>query len=108
MYLAYEMLYNVDKLKRNEFAEKISSNFEYLFHKVKKLPLNEKVEENNILKTVEIIFEFNRQQEEKGLKALIPNQMVSRLRISLAQLKAGNNSEKLKNQIRQLLCSLYR
>ena len=34
--------------------------------------------------------------------------MLSRLPITLAQLKAGNNSEKLKNKIRQLLCSLYR
>ena len=55
-----------------------------------------------------MILEFNRQQEKKGLKTLIPNQMVSRLTISLAQLKAGNNSEKLKNEIRQLLYSLYR
>ena len=44
----------------------------------------------------------------KGLKILTPNQMLSRLPISLAQLKAGNNSEKLKNEIRQLLYSLYR
>ena len=34
--------------------------------------------------------------------------MLSRLPISLAQLKAGNNSKKLKNEIRQLLYSLYR
>ena len=34
--------------------------------------------------------------------------MLSRLPITLAQLKAGNNSKKLKNEIRQLLCSLYR
>ena len=34
--------------------------------------------------------------------------MLSRLPISLAQLKAGNNSEKLKNEIRQLLYSLHR
>ena len=34
--------------------------------------------------------------------------MFSRLPISLAQLKAGNNSEKPKNEIRQLLHSLYR
>ena len=34
--------------------------------------------------------------------------MLSRLPISLAQLKAGNNSENLKNEIRQLLYSLYR
>ena len=32
--------------------------------------------------------------------------MLSRLPISLAQFKAGNNPEKLKNEIRQLLCSL--
>ena len=47
-------------------------------------------------------------QQGKGLKILTPNQMLSRLPISLAQLKAGNNSEKLKNEIRQLLYSLYR
>ena len=34
--------------------------------------------------------------------------MLSRLPISLAQLKAGNNSDKLKSEIRQLLYSLYR
>ena len=34
--------------------------------------------------------------------------MLSRLPISLAQLKEGNNSEKLKNEIKQLLYSLYR
>ena len=44
----------------------------------------------------------------KGLKILTPNQIFNRLPISLAQLKAGNNSEKLKNEIRQLLYSLYR
>ena len=44
----------------------------------------------------------------KGLKTLRPNPMISRLTISLAQLKAENNSEKLKNEIRQLLYFLYR
>ena len=34
--------------------------------------------------------------------------MLSRLPVSLAQLKAGNNSEKLKDEIRQILYSLYR
>ena len=45
--------------------------------------------------------------EGKGLKILTPNQMLSRLPITLAQLKAGNNSEKLKNTVRELLYSLY-
>ena len=42
-------------------------------------------------------------QSAKGLKILTPNKMLSRLPIFLAQLKAGNNSEKLKNKTRQLL-----
>ena len=50
----------------------------------------------------------NRNQQGKDLKILTPNKMLSRLPISLVQLKAGNNSEKLKNEIRQLLYSLYR
>ena len=58
---------------------------------------------------VEKILEFDKQNEKgKGLKILTPNQMVSRLLIFLAQLQFRNNSQKLKNKIRQLLYSLYR
>ena len=49
-----------------------------------------------------------RNQQGQGLKILTPDQMLSRLPITLAQLKAGNNSQKLINEIRQLLYSLYR
>ena len=49
-----------------------------------------------------------RNQRGQELKTLTPQQMLSRLPISLAQLKAGNNSQKLKNETRQLLYSLYR
>ena len=63
---------------------------------------------DKILKIVEEILKFNKQnQSGKGLKILIPSQMLRRLPITLAQSKAGNNSEKLKNEIRQLLYSLY-
>ena len=79
---------------------------------VKNVPKNDplKTEENEkIIDIVERIFEFNiENQLGLGLKILTPNQMPSRLPISLAQLNAGNNSEKLKNKIRQLLYSLYR
>ena len=69
-----------------------------------------KVEENEkIIEIVERILELNsKKQLGLGLKILIPDQMLSRLPITLAQLKAGNYSEKLKNEIRQLLYSLYR
>ena len=43
----------------------------------------------------------------KGLKILIPKQMLQRLPIALAQVNAGNNSESLLNEIRQIVCSVY-
>ena len=63
---------------------------------------------NEIVDIVENILEFNRQQQGHNLKILTLNRMLSRLPISLAQLKAGNNYEKLKSKIRELLYSLYR
>ena len=61
------------------------------------------------MEIVEHILYFNQlNQLGKGLKILTPNQMLRRLPISLAPLKAGNNSEKLKIEIRQILYSLYR
>ena len=63
---------------------------------------------DKILKVVKEILDFNKQNQiGKGLKILTPDQMLSRLPITLAQLNAGNNSEKLKNEIRQLVYSLY-
>ena len=47
-------------------------------------------------------------QEGEGLKILTPNQMLKRLPIALAQLKAGNNSKTLLNEITQIIYSLYR
>ena len=44
----------------------------------------------------------------KGLKVMTPKQMITRLPILLAQIKAGNNFEKLKNEIREIVYSLYR
>ena len=65
------------------------------------------IEENEkITNIVENILYFN--QSRQGLKLLTLKQMLSRLPITLAQLNAGDNSEKLNNEIRQLLYSLYR
>ena len=53
---------------------------------------------------VEKILDFNEHnQKGQGLKILTPNQMFRRLAVSFAQLEAGNNSQKFKNEIRQLL-----
>ena len=81
----------------------ITSGLKDLKEEIKKMSEEErKVEKPD--KTVKIareILKFNKQnQKGKGIKILTPNQMLSRLPISVAQLKAGNTSEKMKNEIR--------
>ena len=99
-----------DKEKNSNLVNMFNSGLKDLKEEIKKMSKEEIENErpDEIVNIVEIIFDLNKQnQQGKGLKILTPNQMLSRLPITLAQLKAGNNSEKLKNEIRQLLCSLY-
>ena len=101
-----------NRKKNNGLVNVIKSGLSDLKDEIKKMSEDEKEIEkpDKILKIVEEILDFNNKQNQigKGLKMLTPSQMLSRLPISLAQLKAGNNSEKLKNEIRQILYSLYR
>ena len=100
-----------DRKKNNELVSAIKSGLKDLKKEIKEMSKEEKEIEkpDKTVEIVEEILKFDKQnQEGQGLKILTPNQMLSRLPISLAQLKAGNNSEKLKNEIRQLLYSLYR
>ena len=81
-----------------EILDKIKNAREYVIEGNKK-----------IINIVKHILYFNQLEQQKGgLKILTPDQMHSRLPITLAQLNAGNNSEKLTNEIRKLLHSLYR
>ena len=62
---------------------------------------------NEVVDIFKEILRLNkRKQEGQGLKVLTPDQMLNSLPTTLAQLKVRNNSEKLKNEIRQLLYSL--
>ena len=107
-----KFLYNANDKESNDMLEKIKNGLVDLENEIKGMSeeeINTK-KPHKIMNIFKKILKFNklRQQEGKGLKILTPNQMLSRLPITLAQLKAGNNSEKLKNEIRQLLYSLYR
>ena len=90
---------------KNDNQKKILANANILFNG-----------RNSAIKFIEdygsVILEAKRlakeEQEGKGLKILTPNQMLKRLPIALAQVKAGNNSESLLNEIRQIVYSLYR
>ena len=99
-----------DKEKNNKLVSMISSGLKDLRKEIKEMSEEEREIEKpyKIVEIVKEILKFNKQvQQGKGLKILTPQQMLSRFPISLAQLNAGNNSEKLKNEIRQLLYSLY-
>ena len=110
------LMYNVlrtlnDKEKNSNLVDMFNSALKDLKKDIKNMSEAEKEIEqpDEIIRVVEMILEFNKlkQQSGQGLKILTPNQMLSRLPIALAQLKEGNNSKKLKNEIRQLLYSLY-
>ena len=105
----FKELNNDPKISQTS-VQLINNGLRYLREKIEGMSEKEKEIEKpyEIMHIVEKILEFNRQQQAKGLKIITRNQVLNRLPISLAQLKAGNNSEKLKNEIRQLLYSLYR
>ena len=109
-----KQLYNIkNKKENNELVNVITSGLIDLKDEIKKMSEDEKETEkpDKILEIVEEILIFNRKNREQqslGLKILSPNEMLIRLPITLAQLKAENNFEKLKNEIIQLLYSFYR
>ena len=78
-----EMLYKAIEKRRNE-AIKFYDDYSSIMSKAK-----------------------HRATKETGLKVLILKQMLQRLPIALAQVKAGNNSESLLNEVRQIVYSFY-
>ena len=99
-----------DKEKNNELVNIVDSGLKEFIKEDKKISEEERITEKSdkIIKIVKKILKFNkRKQEGQGIKILTPNQMLSRLPISLAQLEAGNSSNELNNEIRQLLYSLH-
>ena len=107
-----KIMYKTKNTNRNkDLVNVIKSSLVDLKNEIKKMSEDEtEIEKpDEMVDIVEKILELNDQnQEGKGLKILTPDQTLSGLPISLAQLKVGNDSEKLKNEIIQLLYSLYR
>ena len=88
-------LYSTNNKRKNEkLVNLIKSGLSNLKNEIKEMPDNKIEKPDPIIDIVEKILEFNRQNEEgQGLKILTPDQMISRLQISLSQLKAGNKSD---------------
>ena len=99
-----------DKKKNSKPVNVIKSGLNDLKNEIEGMGEEEEEIEkpSEIIDIAEKILKFNKEnQSGQGLKILTPDQMLSRLPITLAQLKAGNNSQKLINEIMQLLYSMY-
>ena len=101
-----------DPEKNNQLVTIIISGLKDLNNQIEEMSEEKREKErvDEITKIVQRILAYIEQQQQQqgqGIKIQTPDQMLSRLSISLAHLQAGNNSEKLKNEIRQLLSSLY-
>ena len=116
----FKIKFNEAKNKQDEFLNKLNNI------KIGKKTIEQKETINNLEKFylsreevinffrdyIEMLSDanYNAKQNEtkgKGLKILTPKQMLQRLPIALAQVKASNNSENLLNEIRQIVYSLY-
>ena len=110
--LAKQLYETKNKIKKRNDKLVEKKRWSNLKDEVEKMSKDEKETEqpNKILKSLKEILNFNKETQKQGLslKILTPDQILSRLTISLRQLNAGNNPEKLKNEIRQLLYSSYR
>ena len=108
------------RIKQNEFLNKLSNikigkkttEQKKVIKNIEKFYLSREDDINFFRDYIEMLSDANydaKQNETKGkgLKILTPKQMLQRLPIALAQVKAGNNSESLLNEIRQIVYSLY-
>ena len=88
---------------RSKEQEKTKNNIKNLYDSREKVVQLFKDYAKNMSKNI-----YDSKQKGTGLKILRPNQMLKRLPIALAQIKAGNNSESLLNEIREIVYSFYR
>ena len=94
----------LDDINNEDITNKDDARKEFI-----KLKKNIKREElKDIVKELEHAIFGYEESSGSGLKLLTSKQMLNRLPILLAQIQAGNNSSKLKNEAKQMLYSLYR
>ena len=97
--IMFKKLRDASDEKNKNMVESIKKKLTKMKNIVKNVPKDEVsrvAEDEKVIDIIENILELNiEKQSEKGLKIITSNQILSRLPITLAQLKAGNNSEKI-------------
>ena len=93
-------LIKTDQSKNKKIVKQTVDSINELRSSIIKKEIPENENPNKIIDIVEKILEFNNQQKGTEFKILTYKQMLQRLPIALAQVKADNNSESLLNEIR--------
>ena len=105
----YELKSKLGEIKKGNPKRKSKTNLD-IIKNVDNLYNSRQAAINFFIEYTERVSEakFKSKQKGAGLEILTPRQMLKRLPIAPAQIKAGNNSESLLNKIRQIVYSLYR
>ena len=100
-------LIRAKQVKNKQLVNNRTDELIDLRNTINKKELSENENPNKIVDIVEKIINFDKQQKGKWIKILTPKQMLQRLAIALTQVKLGNASEKLLNEIREIIYFLY-
>ena len=101
-------LFNEKEDENDKIVNDVNDSLTDLKKDVKKGEIPKNGNPEKISSIAEKILNFNNQEEGIAMKILTPIQMFQRLPTVLTQVKAGNTSENLLNEIRQIIYSLYR
>ena len=102
-----KFLYDSDEIKNGEIIKHINNGLIKLRNSINSKEIPENENPKKVVNIIEKIIGFNKKQKDKGLKISTPKQMLQRLPIALAQIKAGNISENILTEIRKIIYSLY-
>ena len=100
-------MYEADHIKNDTIVKNLNESLIYLSKFINSKEIPEYQNPEKVVNIAEKTLDFNKQQKSKRIKILTPKQMLQRLPRTLAQVKAGNTSENLLNEIRQIIYSLY-
>ena len=106
LYLAKDLI-RAKHAKNERLLNNINNELIDINNAIIKKEISENENSNKIVDIVETIIEFNKKQKGTGIKLLPPKQVLQRLPMAFVQLKAGNTSENLLNEIFQIIHSLY-
>ena len=106
-FLAKDLI-RATQAKHEQIGNNVNDGLINLRNNINRKEISENEHSTKVVKIVEKIVDFNKQQKGKRIEILTPKQKLQRLPMALAQVKVGNTSENLLNEIRKIIYSLYR